>query len=337
MEIVSHGFTLPKTMQFLKNADTIKGAFSDLQKFIIHVDVADAGVKELSYDVQDQLLRIFVTPKQGFLTKDHVRTAQSDFKYDLIIVLGTQDLESLGELYDNNTELFYRVPILNIDYHPGNEHFGTVNHIDLTATSTAEVIYALLDTLGGAYIDEDIATSLLTGIIAKTKSFKGDQVKPTTLAIASKLMTLGANREMIVHNLYKTKTVSSLKLWGQALVHLQSDPSIGLVWTTITREDFSRSGATEQELYEIVNELIMNAPEARMILLLHEHSIHTNDHPIIHGILHVTKGKNALNIVRLFHPNGTPERASWTLEEHGLKEAETLMVGTIRTYHNSTV
>ena len=51
-------------------------------------------------------------------SKNELRTAQSGLKYDLIITVNAQDLESLGNVFFNNTDLFYKVPIINFDSHP---------------------------------------------------------------------------------------------------------------------------------------------------------------------------------------------------------------------------
>ena len=269
VEIASDEFVLPRNYRFLKRANTIVPQLSQAQKFILSVDVREHGLESLTYDVKDEILRIFVTPKTGVLTRDLVRTSQSDFVYDLIITVGTTDLKSLGKIYSKNTELFFKTPVINLDHHAQNEHFGQINAVTITATTVSEVVFALLQTLDAALIDKDIATALLTGIIAQTRSFKNDATKPEAMMCASTLIGLGANRDAIVQALFRTRTIATLKLWGYALRHLQSDPAIGLVWTTITRDDFSRSGAQEPDLSDIIDELISNSPEAKIILLLH--------------------------------------------------------------------
>ncbi len=330
VDIVSDQFSLPKQLSFLKQSEVIQSRFRHLQKFIVTIDVAKTGLNELSYDVKDEKLRIFITPKEGFLTRDQIRTAQTDFKYDMIMVIDSPDLSSLGSLYENNSDLFFQLPILNIDHAPHNEQFGHINIVDITKVSTAEVVYELLNQLGAEYIDEPIATALLTGMIANTRSFKTEHVKPTTLTTASKLMSLGAKREYIVQHLYRTKTIATLKLWGQALAHLTSYPDLSLVSTSITREDFSRSGATEHDLYDIVDELIANAPEAKLILLLHEHARQENGAETIHAFLHTTKDFDAKLLTQPFHPEGERQRVTFTLQSTSLKEAEDKIITTIR-------
>lgn len=318
-DVVIDGFELPAKLQFLKIARTFKSAVSHLQKFILSVDVGEAGVEELSYDVQNQKLRIFVTPKEGFLTREHVKTAQTDFKYDLIFTLGTPDLESLGALYDNNTELFYKVPIINIDNHTSNEHYGQTNVIDYTAATTAEVLYDVFLKLGEEHISKEVATALLTAMIDSTRSFTSDGVKPHTLKTASKLMALGADRQYIIHNLYRTKTIGSLKLWGQALANLEKHTNIGLVTSRISREAFSHTGATERDLYDIVDELIANSPEAKLVLLTHEHA---GGDDTVHSILYGAKGIDAKMLLKAFNASGDHMRASITMRGKSLREVE---------------
>jgi len=323
VDIVCDNFSLPQNLKFLKKAGNIKDSFPHLQKFVITVDVDKTGLNELSYDIKDDKLRIFVTPKQGFLARENIRTAQSDFKYDLIFILDTQELEGLGSLYDNNTELFYNQPIVNIDHHSANEQFGQVNLVETTATSTGEVLYNLIDDMGQENISDDIATGLLTAIIANTKSFKTQNIKPHTLYLASKLMNLGADRDHIVQNLYRTRSLSTLKLWGQALSHIQQDNSLGLVWTTITRDDFIRSGAHAHELYDIVDELIRNSPEAKLILLFHEQSATDENTNRIHVILDTDKGHDAAELLKPFGlTTGGKKQATTIVTGKNLKEVE---------------
>ena len=280
--------------------------------------------------MKDDNLRIFVTPNQNFLNKENVRTTQSDFKYDIIFTIDTPDLESLGSLYENNTELFFQKPVVNIDHKPNNEHFGHLNIVDITSTSTSEVLFELLQNWQEEIIDKKVALALLTGMIFNTNSFKTASVKPKTLTIASKLMHLGADRDHIIQNLYRTKSLSTLKLWGQALSHLQHAPEAGIVWTTITRDDFARSGAQASDLYDIVDELISNSPEAKLILLFHEHST-AEENPRIHVILDANKDFNAIELLKPYAPVvGDKKQATTIIASKSLKETETEVVEHIK-------
>ncbi len=327
VDIIADNFVLPKNLKFIKGVEEIRPQISHLQKFILKVDVTHVKIDTLSYDIKDNWLSIYLTPKQGVITKNELRTAQSGLKYDLIITINAQDLESLGKIFFNNTDLFYKVPIINFDNHPGNEHFGQVNFIELTATSISETIYKTMTHLAQSHIDADIATALLAGMISQTQSFKTTNVTPHTLNTASQLMNLGADREKIVKHLYRTKSISSLRIWGEALTHMESDPSVGLVWTTITREDFARAGATEDELKELIDELVNNSPEAKLILLLYENTRGENK---VHGWLHVDKQHDAKMLLQTFQPDGNKKTASFAVANKTLKEVELEVVGKIK-------
>ncbi len=325
IDIVSDDFNLPNNFKFLNKAKEIKSGFDFLQKFVISVDINKTGLQELSYDVKDNKLRIFITPKQSFLNRENIRTAQSDFKYDLIFVVDTPDLESLGNIYDNNTELFYQKPIINIDHKSSNENFGQINLIDITHTSTAESIYHLIKEIGPEQINQEIATSLLTGIISKTRSFKSQNIKPQTLNTASELINLGAERERIVQNLYRTKTIATLKLWGSVLSHLQNDSNLNLAWSVITRDDFIRSNSTPEDLSNIIEELLSNSPQIKLLVLLYE----KNEQ--IHVILDTNKEYNALELLRPFgQVNGDKQQARTILENTNLKQAEEKIIEFIK-------
>ena len=327
VDIIADNFVLPKNLKFMVGAEEIQPQISHLQKFILKVDVSHVKIDTLSYDIKDNWLSIYLTPKQGVITKNELRTAQSGLKYDLIITVNAQDLESLGKIFFNNTDLFYKVPIINFDTHPGNEHFGQVNFVELTATSVSETIYKTMTQISQAHIDADIATALLAGMISQTRSFKTANVTPHTLNTASRLMNLGADREKIVKHLYRTKTMSSLRIWGEALTHMASDPNLGLVWTTITREDFARAGATEDELKELIDELINNSPEAKLILLLYE-STHGDNK--VHGFLAADKQRDAKMLLQSFQPEGNKKNASFTIAGKTLKEVELEVVEKIK-------
>lgn len=327
-EIVCPDFNLPAGYSFLKKASYIKPAPGHLQKFIVTIDVDGIGVEELSYDIHENKLRIFITPKQGYLTQGHVKTAATDFVYDLIIVVGTQDLNSLGTIYTNHTDFFARVPIVNIDCNAANERFGHLNIVDITKSSTSELLYTMFRDIKKENISTEIATALLTGMIAKTGSFTKGSVRPNTLKTASALVELGADRAHIVEQLYQTKSIATFRLWGAALSHLQHDDAAKLVWTTLTRDDFVRSGAHHQDLYSIIDELISQTPTAKIILILHEHHDEKNN-LFIQGIVKTNPEFNARELIATFNPTGNHEGATFMVTGE-LKEVEEKVVGEIR-------
>ncbi|PIR76667.1 MAG: hypothetical protein COU32_00730 [Candidatus Magasanikbacteria bacterium CG10_big_fil_rev_8_21_14_0_10_42_10] len=327
VDVVVDGFVLPDKLQFLKIARSFQDNFSHLQKFILTIDVKDTGVEELSYDVKNEKLRIYITPKHGALAREHITTAQTDFKYDAIFVLDTPDLESLGATYRNNSDLFYTEPVINIDHHSANEQFGQINIVDSAVSSTAELLYDMFKQLGEEHISKEVATALLTAMIDSTRSFTAEHVKPQTLRTASTLMSLGADRQYIIHNLYRTKTIGSLKLWGEALAHLEKHQQISLVTTRLSRDIFVQTGASESSLYDIVDELIVYSPEAKLILLTHEHA---SGDDTVHSILYAAKAYDAKALLKSLNPTGDDMRASITMRGKTVREVEEKVIEEVK-------
>jgi nanoRNase/pAp phosphatase (c-di-AMP/oligoRNAs hydrolase) len=268
-KIVAADFSLPASHAFLPKSQEIFGEIPALKKFIISLDVSKTQVEEINYDLHDNKLNVYVTPRNGYFSEHDLKTSAGDFTYDLIITIDAHDLNSLGSVYQNNIDFFYHLPIINIDHNPANDNYGQINLVEVKSTSVSEIIFEMIQQFAPHFLDEYIATNLLTGIISKTKSFKTSSVTPRSLAIASHLIANGARREEIVKNLYQTKSIHTLKLWGKALIKLQKDQNYQIVWSVLETQDFIESGATEDELEKVVDELIVNTPEAKNIFILY--------------------------------------------------------------------
>ncbi len=332
VEIAAEGFVAPTPLKFLPNVAVIKPALSPLQKFIIKVDIAKNKLDSLSYDVKNDQLYIYITPRQGLINRSDIQTATTDLKFDLIFVLDSPDLESLGRIYDNNTDLFFKTPIINLDHNPANEHFGQINLVDVTASATSEVLFELLNQIAPDDLNEEMATLLLTGLIVKTNCLKTPNVNARTLNNAGKLVELGGRREEIVKNLFRNRSLSTLKLWGHALAHLKNDPGLGLVWLTLSREDFRVAGASEENLLEIIGDLLINSPEAKIIILLYETEKAANGQlaKTVEGLVVCHPPLDAKLLAQPFNPVGTSQRVKIVVKDRDLVAAENEVVEKIR-------
>jgi len=325
VKVVCAGYNMLPAHNFLPKSQEILSDLTSLRKFVISLDVKKTKVEQLSYDIKDDKLDIYITPKNGFFEERDISTSSGSFAYDLIFTLSTSDLDSLGEIYESNREFFYQKPVINIDHNPENEYYGQVNHVDLTATSTSEIVFELLKKFREELIDEQIATNLLTGIISKTKSFQSPQVTPRTLSIASHLIASGARREEIVKNLYRTKSICTLKLWGRALARLRTDANNKVVWTILNKEDFAKSGACDADLRGVIDELIINTPEAKIVLILYEKGDNN-----VYGIVSTEEKIDALSVLQEFNPKGSKDFTEFTLKNKTLEQAEKIILEDLR-------
>lgn len=130
----------------------------------------------------------------------------------LVIAVDASSPEQLG--FPNCLERLSGCQIIVIDHHTTNKGYGNINLIRPDAASTTIIIFSLLKKLG-ARISPDMATALLCGLYADTGSFMHSNTDPTALINASELVKYGANRNLIINNLYKNKPVEQLYLWGK--------------------------------------------------------------------------------------------------------------------------
>lgn len=259
--------TTPEKLKFLPYAESLKTQPSSLRDFIISIDTSQNKISSLRYTQENDTLKIFLSAPQKIEEKN-LNLKYGSFNYDLIMVLDSPDLESLGKIFSENTDLFYNKPILNIDNKASNEYFGEVNLIEPKASACAEIIFNLIESLGISLIDPNIATALLTGIIEKTKSFQNSKTTPQALNLASLLIIKGGEQEKIIQNLYKTKPLNSLKLWGRMLGRLDFDENKKIAWLFAQPEDFRETQTTTKDLPFILEETFDLFPQIKLSFAL---------------------------------------------------------------------
>ncbi len=323
VDIIADRFKESKHLSFLPAYKEIQDSLDELRKFIISLDMSKAKAKQIKYLIEDNKLNFIITAKGRQFKPEDVSARLDNFRYDLIIVLDTADLESLGKVYDNNPEFFYEVPIINIDHHTNNEEFGQINYIDITAVSTAEILFFLFNEYEKDLIDEDIATCLLAGEIIKTKSFKTQNITPKALSAAAQLVTLGARREEIVNNFYRSRPLGVLKLWGRVLARLHGALNNKLVWSVLGADDFVKTKTSEKDIVDVIDELIINIPQAQIIVVIFELQKQ------IKAMIYSVKTINSLSLVKEWSPAGTRNLATISLDK-SIKEAEREVISVIQ-------
>lgn len=261
-----------ENMMFLPNIDLVENSLAGVSDFVIRIDTSNVPIGKIRYNAEDNSMNIIVSPKNGHFKPENVSFQQGENKFDLIIVFDTGNLEHLGGIYDRNVQMFFETPVINIDHHASNTDYGQVNLVDVTAASTTEVLFEFLmdleKKLERKLISEDMATLLLAGLITDTGSFQHANTSPRSMETAAKLLDLGARQQEIIKNIYKTKKLSTLKLWGIILSKVQVDPVHRMVWSTISEEDLKEADATSEETEGIIDDLLNNAPGVEVVFLI---------------------------------------------------------------------
>lgn len=321
---------VPDVLQFLPNMKVIgnKGATSN--DFIITLDCSAVKVDSIKSAIEDNKVNIIITPKNGRFTPDQVTFNKGKTDYDLIITVDCAELNQLKGFYENNIELFHEIPVINIDHHISNTHFGKINHVDIMASSTTELLLPILEEMSREnqiqLIDEDIATLLLTGIITDTGSFQNANTTPRSFARSAQLIGYGARQQEIIQHIYKTKQLSQLKLWGRVLTKIQVDEKYRIVWSVVSQQDFKDTESKEDETGDIIDELMTNAPGAEVVVLIKEKS----DNTISTSIRTTSPIVDASKIAESFGGGGHTQAAGFRMKDMNLRDAEYKIINYIR-------
>ncbi len=284
-------------LSFLPGFEQVKKTIDLPKNFVISVSTAQAKLEELSYRAFADKVNIYLKPKNGNYSDKDVTFGEDVSPYDLIICIDTPSLEQLGELYAKNADIFFQTTKINIDNHIDNENYGNINCVDVTASSTAEILLRLLKEYEVNLIDQSIATALLTGIIFETNSFQHTSTTPQAFLSASELIGYGADQQAIIRFLFKTKEFSVLKLWGRAMARIATLPEFGAIYSVLTLQDIQRSGASEQDVFKVMQEFVVNVSDFKLLFLIVERNsdldlyVHSNPNIKLDEVVNFFGGK----------------------------------------------
>lgn len=191
--------------------------------------------------------------------------------YDLLVVGDCGELERIGPVLESHRELFKRVPILDIDHHLSNPHFGAVDWVDAASSATCEMVTLLAWRMGVPLTASDgmLAAALAGGVVMDTGNFGHPNVTARTLVVAAALREAGADFSEIARRLYRSKPNTQLRLFGRVLSRMESDLDGRLVWSTLELADLMASGANSAESEGLID-LLSQSQTAEVAILFKE-------------------------------------------------------------------
>ncbi len=222
-------------------------------------------------------------PNSQLLTDSHLIFTKS---YDLVIILDCGNY-SRTKAEDLLAVLPPHIKI-NIDHHPSNDNFGDINLVLPQASSTTEILHRLLKDWNED-VSQNVATCLACGLVTDTGGFVNAATNYLTLETAGDLIKAGVSLNRIISITSGSQSINNLKLWGVALARLKKNNKYGLIYTWLTREDFTNCELTGDRTEGLAN-FLQTIKEARIILVLAE----TED-GFIKGSLRTTENNIDLN------------------------------------------
>lgn len=193
---------IPNMIEFLQPEKTFEENTDSLQDFIVSLNAEKAD--HLRYKIEGDYVKVFFTPyRKETITEKDLQFSHGDFNVDLIISLNISEEAQLDDALREYGRIKHDASSVNISASaPGK--FGDVEWGDPSASSICEMVVRLaLDVQDPdePVIDENVATTLLTGIISATNRFSNERTSAETMSVASNLMISGANQQLIAKNI----------------------------------------------------------------------------------------------------------------------------------------
>jgi phosphoesterase RecJ-like protein len=184
---------------------------------------------------------------QPFPHVDRIRiTTEVDDAADAALVMECSTLDRTG------VRGLDRSPVINIDHHPGNANYGTLNWIDESAAACGELVFTLIDALGVS-LTPDIATHLYLAILTDTGSFRFSHLTPRTYELAGRAVAAGADPQWIARTHYDSNSLARVRIFG-AVLNGMSIHAGGRVALLMITEQLARDlGGTYDDTEGLIN------------------------------------------------------------------------------------
>ncbi len=187
-------------LEFLQPEATFETNTDSLQDFIIALSKDKAD--HLRYKLEGDYVKVFITPYRAKITEEDLKFSHGEYNVDFVIALDVASPDELDAALEEHGRIMHSASTVNITTSaPGK--FGEIDWSNPTASSVCEMVTQLILEMQGddKPLDKDVATALLTGIVASTDRFSNSRTNSDTLGLASKLMGMGADQQLISANI----------------------------------------------------------------------------------------------------------------------------------------
>lgn len=242
--------------------------------------------------------------------------------YDLIICLDASSVDRMGTVYC--PEIHGQIPLIVIDHHATNTFFGTENWVDIGCAATCQILVRLADALD-VPLTEQIALSLLTGLVTDTLCFRTANTDANVLQVALRLLAAGADLNHIVWNTLDSRPFGLLKLWGGSLANVQLEE--GVIWTTLNAEIRKQNDIALRQSDGLANFLV-TVREADISVTFSQRFA-ANGRELIECSFRAKPGFNVSQVAFRFGGGGHPPAAGCTIPGT-LQEVSTQVVAALQ-------
>lgn len=188
---------------------------------------------------------------------------------DLALVFDTNDSRLVEPLFGELTRKAGEV--LFVDHHPVLKEgpqptAGSV--IDVSAASTGEIVYRLIQVLGVSLTPE-IARPLYVSVVFDTQLFRYVKADPRSHLMAAELLKHERHPEDVHRRLFATYTIEKMDFLGRALSRVEYTANGKVAFVRLSAKDLRESGLDPDEAIDILD-LVMNIETVQAGALVRE-------------------------------------------------------------------
>ncbi len=200
---------VPPAISFLEPDETFEATADSLRDFIIALDKEKAD--HLRYKVVDDAVKIFITPYRATITEADLEFSQGDYNIELVLALNVESQDHLDKALTAHGKILHDAVVSTVTAGMVRSSLGTVDWHDDKASGVSEMLVDLIDELRTPKVtmDEQIATALLTGVVAATERFSNNLTSSRVMTLAAELMAVGANQQLIATKLAEGQAIKA--------------------------------------------------------------------------------------------------------------------------------
>lgn len=200
---------VPPAISFLEPDETFEATADSLRDFIIALDKEKAD--HLRYKVVDDAVKIFITPYRATITEADLEFSQGDYNIELVLALNVESQDHLDKALTAHGKILHDAVVSTVTAGMVRSSLGTVDWHDDKASGVSEMLVDLIDELRTPKVtmDEQIATALLTGVVAATERFSNNLTSSRVMTLAAELMAVGANQQLIATKLAEGQAIEA--------------------------------------------------------------------------------------------------------------------------------
>jgi hypothetical protein len=113
---------VPSTLEFLQPEKTLEKNTNSLQDFIIALDKSKAD--KLRYKVEDDVVRIFITPYRTSLSEKDLQFSLGDFNVDVVVALGVTKKEDIDQAIVAHGRILHDATVMALTAGPVTSDVG---------------------------------------------------------------------------------------------------------------------------------------------------------------------------------------------------------------------